>query len=426
MDRKSIIYVAVIVVLAGLLRVGYCALGEGFHAPNRGVEADYHMLAKNIAAGAGFADSEGRPTALRSPAYPFILGAVYKVFGPHKIYGRFLQILLGTAVVFLVFFTSARYFDKVTAALAAALAAFNPFMIFSSGYLLAENLYTLLLLLGLYFVPKPENLTGKLRNPLLAGAFLAGAALTLRAAPPLAVWMLAAGIIFGAGPKRRRCFYGLLTAGLFLLILLPWSFRNQNKLGGWVGTTTSGGMEFYQGNNPGILDFKYYRGGAVPPAALPMYHRLTAASEVERDQMARRMGREFLGHNLRYAPKLAWWKFVRFWGLQSAVGIKEYKKKWWPEEESILRPMSGGFDEGMVYGLTVLPLFIAGIIVTRRRWKELLFLYGLVAVHTLTALVFFGSIRGRLPVEPVIVMFAAVTLTKMWYWARSRAPRGRS
>jgi hypothetical protein len=36
-----------------------------------------------------------------------------------------------------------------------------------------------------------------------------------------------------------------------------------------------------------------------------------------------------------------------------------------------------------------------------------MFLYGIIVMHTLTALMFFGSLRSRMPVEPVIAIFAA-------------------
>jgi hypothetical protein len=58
--------------------------------------------------------------------------------------------------------------------------------------------------------------------------------------------------------------------------------------------------------------------------------------------------------------------------------------------------------------------------VTRRRWRELLFLYGVVVAHTAVALVFFGSIRGRVPVEPVIAIFAAVTIDRVVFRLRER------
>jgi hypothetical protein len=58
-------------------------------------------------------------------------------------------------------------------------------------------------------------------------------------------------------------------------------------------------------------------------------------------------------------------------------------------------------------------LFIAGLVLTRARWRDLTFLYGVVVAHTAVALVFFGSIRGRIPVEWVIAVFAAVTVDRL-------------
>jgi hypothetical protein len=75
-----------------------------------------------------------------------------------------------------------------------------------------------------------------------------------------------------------------------------------------------------------------------------------------------------------------------------------------------------------VYALVAMPLFAAGLWITRRRWRELAFLYGIVLVHTAVAMAFFGSLRGRLPVEPVIAMFAGAAAVA----AASGLRRGRA
>lgn len=420
MNRRTVIYLLVVVALAGLVRLWLCAGAEGHGVPNRGEEADFHLLAKNVAGGKGFVGADGRCTARRPPVYPLVLGITYKIFGPHKIYGRLLQVLMGTAVVFLVFPLTKKYFGTGTACTAVTLAAFNPFLITVSGYLLNENLYTLLVLGAMVLVPRPADLTAGRGGVLGAAALLAAAALTRHTAVLLAVWMLLAGLIFGAGRTRKRMKTGLLTSGLFLLLLLPWSARNYFRLGEWVGISTYGGIAYYQGNNPRAVDFSLYRGGAAPPWFLPMYDRIASATEAEGDRLAWRMGNEFLSHNWRYLPKLLWCKFYRFWRVKTDVGFTKDKSRWWWNEESILPQLARGPDVGRLYAATVFPLFAAGIALTRRRWKELLFLYGVVVTHTIMALVFFGSIRGRIPVEPVVAVFAAVTVHWAWRQLRTR------
>ena len=61
--------------------------------------ADYNRLAISLAGGHGFGVSHvapgGGPTALRPPAFPLLLAAVYLVFGSHVVAARLLGALLG-------------------------------------------------------------------------------------------------------------------------------------------------------------------------------------------------------------------------------------------------------------------------------------------------------------------------------------------
>jgi hypothetical protein len=51
-------------------------------------------------------------------------------------------------------------------------------------------------------------------------------------------------------------------------------------------------------------------------------------------------------------------------------------------------------------------------------------LYGLIAVHLAVALVFYGSLRARLPIEPVIAMFASAGLVRLAALVRRTGPGG--
>jgi hypothetical protein len=90
------------------------------------------------------------------------------------------------------------------------------------------------------------------------------------------------------------------------------------------------------------------------------------------------------------------------------------KSGWWWSKDSFLGRLATVFDVGFVYAIVVFPLFLAGIALTIYRWRELLFLYGVVVVHTAVALIFHGSIRGRIPVEPVIALFAGAAVMRLY------------
>lgn len=189
--------------------------------------------------------------------------------------------------------------------------------------------------------------------------------------------------------------------------------------------TCHGGITFYQGNNQKVVDVPHYRGGVAPLAGLPHAREIRGMSELERERFTWARGKEFLRDNKRLVPRLLWWKFARFWRLRSEAGLSGIKSGWWWSKDTFLGRLASSFDVGFVYAAVAFPLFLGGVLLTRSRWRELLFLYGVVVAHTAVALVFFGSIRGRIPVEPVIAVFAAVTVERLYRWSRARYSRAR-
>jgi hypothetical protein len=90
------------------------------------------------------------------------------------------------------------------------------------------------------------------------------------------------------------------------------------------------------------------------------------------------------------------------------------KSGWWWNKDSPIGRMASRLDLGFIYAVIVIPFFVLGMIVTRSFYKQLLFLYGVIAVHMLVALVFYGSLRGRLPLEPIMAIFAAVGMISVF------------
>jgi 4-amino-4-deoxy-L-arabinose transferase-like glycosyltransferase len=419
MSRKATVALAVIIITAGLLRLVFATFVVGWGADTRGDEIDYHEIAVSLSAGEGF-EVSGYPVTRRPPLYPVVLAAVYKAIGPHAFVGRIVQVLLGVLVVFLTFRVARRYFDETVALVAGGIAALNPFLIAMSGYLLTENLYVVLLLAALLVFPTPAHLNGPLRKVLLTAAVLAATALTRPAGLVLAVWMLGTGLLLGAGSLWGRTRNGLAAAALFCVILLPWCLRNYSVLGGWVGLTSHGGITFYQGNNQKVVDIPHYRGGVTPLAGLPHADEIARMGELERERFAWAKGKEFLRRNRGRVPQILWWKFARFWRLESDVGLSGVRSGWWWSTDSFFGRLASRVDVGLIYAIAAFPLSIAGVVLARRRWRELVFLYGVVIAHTAVALVFFGSIRGRIPVEPVVAIFAAVAVRRLDLRLRSR------
>jgi hypothetical protein len=212
----------------------------------------------------------------------------------------------------------------------------------------------------------------------------------------------------------------VLVAGLGLVIA-PWAIRNHERLGKWILLTTHGGITFYQSNNPLVCTNPALRGGVAPREALPGWERMSAAADPTSDKEAWRLGEAFLRDNPRMIPRLLLGKFERFWRLQSHVPLSGVKSGWWWNKGSTLGRLASELDVGLVYAIVVVPAFLLGLVVTARDWRRMLGLYAMIGVHLAAALIFYGSLRARSPIEPVMAIFAACGLA--WLAARFRAAR---
>ncbi len=399
-----------LLVAAGFAaRLVFCGMVVGLDRTPAGDEVDYHYVAVNLSEGQGYRLENGELTARRPPLYPLLLAVLYRVFGASVTLARLFQVLLGTVLIALVFFATRRFFNPGAAWLAAALTAVNPYLVFISAYLLTENLYAILLLAGVLVVARPPLPAGSLRRAAFAGLVLGLATLCRPTAWMAALWVAGFGVILGDGSLKGRFARGMVLVSFVLLMLVPWAVRNHAVFDRWEFFTLHGGITFYQGNNSAVLEYPQYHGGVAPLEMLPGWDEIKSMSEAERDVTARAMGRAFLRENKARVPLLAWRKFVRFWRFRSDVGLSGIKSGWWFSKDSRLGKLASAFDAGLLYSVVVIPLFVVGLFANLRNRRRILCLVGLVVVHTFVALVFFGSLRMRIPIEPVIVMFAADT-----------------
>ncbi|HXV13849.1 MAG TPA: glycosyltransferase family 39 protein [Candidatus Krumholzibacteria bacterium] len=419
--RRRAAWVAILAV-AALARLVFAGAVVGWDTPPKADEADYHAIAVNLLEGDGFVSFEGTPTARRPPGYPVFLAAVYAIAGESPRAGRVVQVILGVVVVALTGLLARRYFGESIALLAAGLSAINPFLIFISGYLLTENLYMVLLLAALVTARDPRTLAASHARAAATGVILALATLARPTGLPMLEWVLAALLALSGVAWRARLVRGALAAAAFALVVLPWYARNASVVGGWV-LTTHGGITFLQGNNEKVASVPQWRGGAAPLEVLPRFDEMAGLDEFTRDRLAFELGYHYVQTHANDVPELVFWKMVRFWRLHSDMGLSGVKSGWWWSKNSTLGRLAADIDVGFAYAIVAVPLFVLGVVVTFRRWRELSLLLGVVAVHTAVAMVFYGSLRSRIPVEPVMCVLAAVALAAIVGRVRARGGR---
>lgn len=194
---------------------------------------DYDRLGRLLAAGKGFGPAllspSGGPTAFRPPLYPLFLAGVYKLTADSMLAARLAQAVLGATSVALIWFIARRLIGPRVANLATGLAVFYPPLVMATQALMSESIFVPIMLGGLLAALAAGDGTSRAdRWALLTGVF-AGLGLLAR---PNSLAMVPALLLLVMGRRRatlrpgsalRRC--GLLLLGVGVLIA-PWEFRN--------------------------------------------------------------------------------------------------------------------------------------------------------------------------------------------------------
>lgn len=220
-------------------------------APLAPVDAEgFHLLARNLLAGNGFAlawDPPFCPDTLRPPLYPLFIALGYRLLGADPARSVLLQVLLEGLTTALAAQLGQRAAGPRTGALAAWLYALNGSTQRYTGYLFAEALLLPALAGALCAT------LAALRRPSTGRAAWAGVGwgLALLIKPNAQYLALAVGGLLAlASVKRqassgkgglRRLTFDVLPAALFFatlgLTLCPWLVRNHVVLGRWTLST---------------------------------------------------------------------------------------------------------------------------------------------------------------------------------------------
>jgi 4-amino-4-deoxy-L-arabinose transferase-like glycosyltransferase len=378
-----------VVLLAFIVRLLFNVFVVGFKTAPINDAKEYHQIAQNICKGEGF-KLRGKVTSYRAPLFPLSLAALYKVFGENLTVARLFLCILGALLVFLLYRVVCMEFNEGVAKLAAVIACFYPHLVWWTGLLLSETLFSTLLCAAILFLLKTFK-ERKIRDAILAGAFLGMGTLTrpilLLFLPFLFLWFY----------RRRQMKAFLIIIGLFLLVTAPWNIRNYFLHEGLVPITTGGGLTFWGANNPVIIKDERMVGTWLKWDALPFWDYLKKLPEVERDRESYILGLAFLWNNKKEVPRLLYHKMRRFWSLYPHT----------TRAQKIISLLS--------YGL-LFPFFIFGLVLYRRSPSRLF--YYLILFFCAAALIFYGCLRFRSPLEPYIIAISANAI--LWLYRRRR------
>lgn len=429
-----------IILLSVALRIGaalFMGNGEVVALPGTADQVSYHNLALRVLNGHGFSFGENwwpatkanTPTAHWSFLYTFYLIAVYAVMGVQPLVARLLQaVAVGVLQPWLAYYLAGRVLTETSwsparreriALIAAGITAIYIYFIYYAASLMTEPFYGVGVLATLSLaltVVQRANRPGIWPTALLFAISMTATVLLrqlfMLVLPFIFLWMLWAARQGGLrGPAVRRVFGTQVVAGVLLLLaILPITLYNYQRFERFVLLNTNAGYVLFWGNHPthGTRFISAEEMGNNYQSLIP--NELRGLDEAALDQALLAEGIGFIVDDpSRYV-------------LLSLSRIPAYFY-FWPDTTSgtlsnISRVASFGiFLPFMLYGLVRVWGNSEGK--TGRRWQwqrpgaAIWLLYIFMAVYTLIHLLTWALIRYRLPVDSVLVLFAAIALEEV-------------
>ncbi len=316
---------------------------------------------------------DGKLSAFILPGYPIFLA----LLGNLKWLVVFIQMVLGSISIFLIYQLAKKYFDEKTAFIAALLFAVNINMIAYCGVFVSE---TLLLFLFLGYLVLPS---GRWVKYLIASGIVL--------IKPVFILFFLYELLWQHSKAKPRIVMALMVVSLPLF----WCGRNFIQLK-HVAISSNSGVNLYIGNNA------FATGGYITPIAIE------AEDEFEKDNHYFHEAVQYTQTHLEQLPKLLFKKQIHTWlndgealKYWTAKGLNDELKK---ERLSYFVPL-----QLLIY------FFIVGLsalyyLMNFRKIND----YKLWAVVLFTILftaVYFGNPRFHIQCIPVFCIFSAATIS---------------
>ncbi len=395
---------------------------------------EHGVIAENLLAGKGFSirflGVEG-PTSQQGPIYPTALAVLYAVFGTGSraalVTMQLLQCVAGgVLVVALARFVWAIAPRRPAAGWLAALGAtFFPTHIYLVTHIQVVAWVTTLLVLMLATVAATN-----VRRTWLRAACAGGlAALLILSEPIMALAVVVAAMLLfkveyanAAGEKLRKASTALaMMTATAMLVVAPWIVRNRAVHGEWVFVKSTFGYAFWQGNNPhswgtdklptvsraefqqgskgdlasqhqalreARLETKYIDDVVLAPEG---YEQFAGLTEPQRSQLLADRAYQFIAKQpRRYAALCA--QRLRYFMLFDETNPKTF---------------SATYRAATV---TWLVLALVGLLATLGQWRVLWPTYLIFAAVTLFHTMTITSVRFRIAIEPLSLIWIALAL----------------
>ena len=394
-------FLAALFIVALILRVAYTLFlrryigREILHD-----EIKYLELAKDLLESGNYGDSYLSDQAHYTPGYPIFLYAIYNTYGVSILLAGFLNSLFSALIPPLIYLMASRFADYKAAALASAIAVFDPYFLYYSPLLLTETLLAflpLLSLLLLFISLEKDSYIYLALSALVMGISTMVNPVTLPFPLIFMLYLLLQrGLVFKKFIKQSIVYLVFFSA-----VMTPWAVRNYFVFGTPVLTTSNTGKTFYGSNhfssrrtnaNMGTYLFgwndfaKYFKCG-------------DPFDELSMDRKMFKAGLTELKDNYTKIPYLELRKFINFWGVRP----DPTKEKWTLNDSLSL----------CTYGI-ILIFFVIGFFKTFKPRDKIFIFHLMILLYTALALVFWGTPRFRFPVSPYIIILSSMVIVALY------------
>ncbi len=365
-----------------------------------------------------------RPTAYRPPAYPYSLAVpelIARWLGASGLsLARGFQVLLGLIDVALVGLLGGMLWGRRIGLVALGLAAVYIPLILVSGTLISEPLYVALML-GSICAALRARRDGNWSMLVLAGVLAGLCALTRSNGVVVVVGVAALVASIDGHHRPYRLRRTLLVLACGVLTIAPWTIRNAVVLGEFVPISTEAGGTLVGTYNPASradrAEPANWLGLSHIPRYRALYHEQYAHPEATIDAALRRDALNFALDHPGYLASVLWHNTVRFLELDGFARTRF--------GAGTIGLPGGPAVAGAIMFYAVAMLALAGALLpaTRRAPLALWLIPGLQFVTTV--MVISETPRFRTPLEPFILLLAAVALERLGAAAVRRLPRAR-
>jgi 4-amino-4-deoxy-L-arabinose transferase-like glycosyltransferase len=411
--RAAITSLWLILLVALVLRVGFLWQYQHDH-PRQAVSVvpflfESGNIAHSLATGQGFASPfrvNTGPTAWMPPVYPLLLAAIFRIFGPYTfnsfLVAALLNIFSTTLACIPVFFAGKRIAGLGVAATAAWLWAIFPNAILIPVESMWDASLSALLVATILWATIALAESQRVRDwaayGLLWGITLLTNATLMALLPLLLAWLA-----YRAHKQNRKWAANFaLSLGIAVLCCVPWTIRNYEVFHTFVPLRSGLGLQLWLGNNDNTQDiFRAERH--------PIYDATERVQYVQMGEVAymREKQSEALHYMLSHPAReahLVTRRIISFCSGGTPTPLKDF-----------LNVDSTWFRFVLLFNLLAAFGALLGIIFLIRRRSP--FWFPAAIFPLVFPWAYYLSLvlpRYRLPIDPVVLLLAAVTLNTLF------------